>query len=114
MMSLRARQLPAAIVPGSHKPEKVRAINEMRAQCWEGQGRDRKWVGPGREGEFLEAFTANGLQVSVMATPVSPSSTATKREFPAGGLAHSRLLPQPVVLKNRAGDLVLFGIIPIP
>lgn len=81
MMSLRARQLPAAIVPGSHKPEKVRAINEMRAQCWEGQGRDRKWVGPGREGEFLEAFTANGLQVSVMATPISPSSTATKREF---------------------------------
>lgn len=63
----RPRERTAAIVPGSHKPEKVRAINEMRAACWEGEGPDRKWVGPGSDpGEFLQAFTANGLQPVVL------------------------------------------------
>ena len=61
---------------GSHKAEKVKAINEMRAAQYSGTGRERKWIGPAKEEEFLEAFTANGLH--------------------------------PVILNNRAGDLVLF------
>ena len=55
-----------SIVPGSHKPDKVKAINELRAAQYSGVGRDRKWVGPGREEEFIEAFTANGLQPVVL------------------------------------------------
>jgi hypothetical protein len=65
-----------AIVPGSHKRDKVEAINAMRNAQYSGEGRDRKWVGPGKPEEFLEPFTAQGLQ--------------------------------PVVLNNKAGDLVLF------
>jgi hypothetical protein len=50
-----------AIVPGSHKAEKVQAINRLRAAQYTGQGRDRKWTGQGKEEEFLSAFTDNGV-----------------------------------------------------
>ena len=55
---------------GSHKADKVKAIAEMRAAQWVGEGQDRKWVGDKSEGAFLEPFTANGL------TPVVLNSRA--------------------------------------
>ena len=55
----------SAIVPGSHKKEKVEAIQREREKHWQGEGQDRTWTGPGTPQTFMEAFTSQGLTPSV-------------------------------------------------
>ena len=56
-----------AIVPGSHKPDKVKAIGEHRASMWkmvdkaDGSGQERVWQGDGKPEEDLEQYTKIGL-----------------------------------------------------
>ena len=56
-----------AIVPGSHKEENVKAIEEYRRSLWktvdkaDGSGKERVWQGEGRPEEAMEQYTSIGL-----------------------------------------------------
>ena len=56
-----------AIVPGSHKEENVKAIEEYRRSLWktvdkaDGSGKERVWQGQGRPEEAMEQYTSIGL-----------------------------------------------------
>ena len=60
-----------AIVPGSHKEENVKAIEEYRRSLWktvdkaDGSGKERVWQGEGRPEEAMEQYTSIGLSPCV-------------------------------------------------